>query len=168
MDKKPLQSEGFSKCSALILKNEDTLQSALFHIDDIGLKYQQRTVLEEFMINYIDKLAIDQQVKSFLLSTASDIANYLSPKAMKRKDFQIRMEELNSNGVLKAQYIVGSESRNLKDRIVGELLGYLGLIVEDDILVNTGGSHWSLVYKPNEAQVFVDARSQNKVFIYNF
>ena len=167
-DRKPLQSEGFSKCSGLILKNEETLESGLFHIDDLGLGERQTPVVREFIINYINSLDIDQKEKDSLLSAASDIAKYNYPKAMRREQFQKRMEELNSNGVLKAQYIAGSDSRKIKDRIVGSLLGYLGVRVADDILVDTGDSHWALVYKPNEAQVLVDARSQNKVFIYSF
>lgn len=38
LDRKPLQSEGFSKCSGLILKNGANLESALFHVDDFDLR----------------------------------------------------------------------------------------------------------------------------------
>lgn len=39
-DGKPLQSEGFSLCSALIIQNIDTQEAALFHIDDIDLHHR--------------------------------------------------------------------------------------------------------------------------------
>lgn len=168
LDRRPLQSEGFSKCSGLILKNESTLESALFHIDDIDLGVEQTPVVRQFITDYINSLDLDQKVKTSLLSAASDLTKRLYPKAMKREELQKIMEELNRDGVLKAQYIVGSNSGRSKDRIVGSLLGYLGVGLVDDISVDTGNAHWAVVYKPNDQEIFVDARSQKKVFIYSF
>src|SRR3989339_926001 len=58
-DGQPLQSEGFAQCSALILKNSQTLESALFHIDDINLNYKQTPIVDQLVRNYIAGLDLD-------------------------------------------------------------------------------------------------------------
>ncbi len=168
LDKKPLQSEGFSKCSGLVLKNETSGASALFHIDDFDLRGEQTPVIQDFIANYIESLDMNPEKKSSLLLAARDVAKYMYPKTMRREVFQQRMEELNRDGVLKAQYVAGSDSRNIKDRIMRSLLSYLGIKAVNDIVVDTGEHHWALVYKPKEAQVLVDVRRDKKVLVYDF
>ncbi len=47
LDGKPIESEGFSKCCALILQNKTSPESALFHIDDVDLNGAQELVLQK-------------------------------------------------------------------------------------------------------------------------
>ena len=47
MDGRALQSEGFSKCYALILRSVNTFESALFHVSDIDLTPEQIMVLQK-------------------------------------------------------------------------------------------------------------------------
>lgn len=108
------------------------------------------------------------EAKNSLLLASLDVAKYMYPKTMSREQFQKRMEELNRDGVLKAQYVAGSDSRDIKDRIMRSLLSYLGIKAVGDIIADTGDVHWALVYRPKEEQVLVDVRSQKKVFIYSF
>jgi hypothetical protein len=55
-DGKPLQSEGFSKCTALIIQNADTQEAELFHIDDIDLSHTQSELLYKLSDgNYIGR-----------------------------------------------------------------------------------------------------------------
>lgn len=168
-DGRPLQSEGFSKCIAMLLKNKVNLESALFHVDDIDLKGTQTEVLGYFMENYLRGIDLSPKERKLLLSVTGDVSKYRYPEAMKRVAYQEKMEELNSKGVIKARFIVGSSGRHsVKDRVTGSLLNYLGVHVGDDILVDTGRAHWALVYKPAEARIYVDARSQEKVLTFSF
>lgn len=53
LDGKPLQSDGFSKCSGLVLRNGNTQESALFHVDDFDLGIWQTPVIREFITNSV-------------------------------------------------------------------------------------------------------------------
>jgi hypothetical protein len=168
---KPLQSEGFGQCFGLILRNRSNLESALFHVDDIDLTHKQTPTVEELMRNYVTSLDIDSSEREDLIAAIEDITHYRCPQnygRMNRGNFQLRMEELNSDGIIQARFVRGDDSRDVKSRIVGSLLGYLGVNVMDDLTVNTGRQHWAMVYKPNEAGIYVDARNQKKVLKFTF
>lgn len=163
---KTLQSEGFGKCAGLIVRNRSTLESALFHLDDIDLTYMQTPSIKQLMNNYIKSLApLDMDV---LIPAMRDITGYNYPGSMKREDFQSRMEELNSDNTIQARFVRGDVSRDLRNRITDSLLGYLGIKVLDDITVNTGQIHWAMIYKPKESIIMIDARKQDKVLTYEF
>ena len=170
-DGKPLQSEGFGKCFGLILRNRSNLESALFHVDDIDLTHKQTPAVDELMRNYVNSLDIDSAEKDELLAAIDDITHYRCPQnygRMKRDDFQLRMKELNSGGIIQARFIRGDSSRDMKNRVVGSLFGYLGIDVMDDLVANTGRQHWAVVYKPNESGIYVDARNHKKVLKFTF
>jgi hypothetical protein len=167
----PFQSEGFSKCFGLILRNRSNLESALFHVDDIDLNHNQTPIIEELMKNYITHLNIDYTEKNKLLGAITDITHYNyshNYEKITRKDFQLRMEQLNSDRTIQACFVRGDESRDIKSRIVGSLLGHLGINVVDDLIINTGKQHWAMVYKPNKSEIYVDAKNQKKVLTFMF
>lgn len=167
-DKKPLQSEGFAKCVGLILKNESTLEAALFHIDDFGLNGKQTKVVESFMRDYFVSLGLDPQKEEGLYSALSDICMYYAPQ-MGREEFQKRMEELNREGIIKARFVGGTISGLfVRYGITRDLLGFLGIKILDDIKVDTAEAHWALVYKPKENIIYFNSKSQSKVLSFNF
>lgn len=51
LDGQALQSEGFSKCCALILQNTNSNEAALFHISDIDLNHRQCEILSQLEPN---------------------------------------------------------------------------------------------------------------------
>lgn len=167
-DKKPLQSEGFAKCAGLILRNESTLEAALFHIDDFGLNGKQTKVVESFMRDYFVSLGLDPQKEEGLYSALSDICKYYAPR-MGREEFQRRMEELNKEGIIKACFVGGTISvLFVRHNITRDLFGFLGIKILDDIKADTAEAHWALVYKPEENVIYFDSRSQSKVLSFNF
>lgn len=170
-DGQTLQSEGFSFCSGLILKDKKTLESALFHIDEWDLPDRSCPTLEEFMVDYISRLDIGDKETNQLIDVSRYIAFYRCPSnygRMKREEFQEIMEKLNETGDLTGQFIFGTVSRHTKNRIVDNMLKYFGVKVQDDILVKTGQVHWDVVYKPKESTIFVNNGIYNKVLSYNF
>lgn len=163
-DQKPLQSEGFDRGIAMALKNKANGDVALFHIADIDLEGHQEGIVEEFMARFLDGLELDPEIKRDLLSASNKVSHYKYPRSMKREPFQKAMEMLNKDGVLKAHFVFGSDSRYVvKGRIIGSLLSYLGIQVEDDICADTGDRCWHIVCKPSEGQILVDAKNQKKV-----
>ena len=167
----PLQSRGFSKCFGLIIRNQLNLESALFHVDDIDLTHTHTPVVGELLRKYVDSLNIDSFERKSLFDAMDEIIHYGLPEfdgGMKRKEFQSRMEELNENGIIQARIIRGDNSHDVKNRIVGSLLGYLGIPVVEDLIVNTGRKHWAVVYKPNESKIYIDVRDQKKLLKFNF
>ena len=168
LEGKPLQSEGFSKCSGLILRNKSNLESALFHIAEFDLDYKQTPVVAQIMENYINNLSLDVSEKEILLSSARVICKYSYPKTMKRETFQSRMEELNSSGIMQARFLYGDVSREIGRRIVDSLLSYLGFKLIEDIKVNTGQYHWAAVYYPKESKILIDRRKDKKILSYSF
>ncbi len=167
----PLQSGGFSKCSAMLLKNERNKNSALFHIEDIDLNRTQLKIVGEFIKDYVSSLKIDPKEKDALFAAFDHVCNYEDPSrygAMEREDIQKRMEKLNRAGAVKACFVEGTRGRRLKDRIFKSVLNYLGVRVEADILVDTGDYHWALVYVPKEKKIYVNAKSQKKVLTFTF
>lgn len=119
---KPLQSEGFSKCPALVVKNRLTYETALFHIDDIDLSPQQEKTLAQ----------------------------------------------ISAEGGLVATFIRGTGSRDLKSRVFDADLKPLGVSTTDDIVVETGRQHWGIVVKPEQREIYVDARSKKKVITFRY
>lgn len=168
LEGKPLQSDGFGRCFGLILRNQSNLESALFHVDDTDLTHEQTPAVDKLMRSYVSSLEFDGSEKEVLLAVITDITKYEYPTAMKREQFQSRMEELNAGGIIQARFVIGDASRDVRGRIVGSLLGYLGVKVVDNLRVNTGEYHWGMVYKPKEAVVLVNARKQKKVLSYTF
>ena len=175
-DGKPLQSEGFSKCFGLILRNSSNLESALFHVDDIDLTHRQTPIVDELIRNYVDSLDLDPREKNRLLELVSAATRYWNPNSFadrgynggERQYLKDRMTELNSEETIQACFIRGDDSRDVRSRIVDCPLSYLGVNVVDDLVVNTGRQHWSMVYKPNEARIYIDARNQKRVLKFTF
>lgn len=126
VDGKPLQSEGFSQCSALLLQNCATQEAMLFHIDDVDLNSMQIAALNE-----------------------------LSP------------------GDYIARFVRGNRSMNLSERITSSdyftlhFTGSLSITVADDLVVNTGGKTWSIVYDPGSHLVSVQSKELRRVLQYN-
>ncbi|MFA6461237.1 MAG: hypothetical protein WCV90_03135 [Candidatus Woesearchaeota archaeon] len=171
-----LDSEGFSKCSALLIKNSQTLESALFHIDEWNLNYDQTPVVRQLVHHYLDSLDLDAKEKASLLELSSAATRYWNLenfgdrdyKYVEREAFKARMEELNHDATIRACYVRGDLSRNLKSMVVGELLSYLGISVTEEILVKTKEYRWGIAYKPQESVILVDARVQKKVLSFKF
>lgn len=170
---RPLESEGFGQCFGVILRNRDNLESALFHVSDLDLNTVKQTILvEELMKNHIHHSVISDKEREELLETLPYICKYNCPSnygKMTRKEFQRRMEKLNKNKIIQARFIGGDSSRiHCRSRIEDSLFNYLGIQVKDDILVDTGGIHWDLLYKPNEEDIYVNSRKQDKVLTFKF
>jgi hypothetical protein len=171
-DGTPLQSEGFSKCIALLLRNETNLDSAMFHIDDLdlgGWDGSQIKVMREYMNRYISSFDMPRKEKEDILVANHDVTTYSYPRSMSRETFKKKMEELNSDTEIKAAFVVGTNGRGfVADRVRGSLLNYLGIDAGDNINVDTGHFHWANVYKPNESNIYVQSKSLEKVLIFRF
>ncbi len=166
-DKAPLYSEGFSRCSALILKDTTTLESTLFHIDNWQLSHRAEPTFEEFMRHSIYALTPDaRQVKELLEKAKSVIYHQAQPAT--RTKFREDMETLNHQRTIKAQFVFGSESREVRDIVKRELLDYFAIDVLQDIFVDSGRQHWSVFYNPENSDLFVEARNQKKVLKFSF
>lgn len=163
-----LQSEGFSRCFGVIMKNSKTLESALFHVDDIDMTYRQTPIVKELFVTHINASNINKEEKEELLVALEYINNYWCPPNMKREDFQKKMEKLNSDKIIQAKFILGDDSRDVKFRIVDSLFGFLGVDVKEDLRVETGRLHWDVIYKPNESEIYVNARNKKKVLKFSF
>lgn len=160
---KPLQSEGFGTCLGLLLRNRLTLESVLFHIDDIDLNNLQTGLINELMRDYLISLNIEPVEKKNLLAVMEEVTSYERPGKngrIGRKDFQSRMEELNSREIIQARFIRGDESMNMGKRIVRKLFRFLGVGVLDDLTVRTGWLPWGLVYNPVESNIYFDLRRE--------
>jgi hypothetical protein len=173
---KPLQSEGFGQCSALILKNRETLESALFHIDDINLNYKQTPIVDTMMQNFVSSLKLDQDEKNKLSVLVSAATRFWNPMSFtdrnysmsERESLKTRMIELNQDATIMACYVTGDISRDLSFRINEELFRNLGIVINDHIKVKTDQLHWGLTYDPQNSTLLIDARKQNKVLSYRF
>lgn len=171
LDEKPLESEGFSNCVGLILRNKNSLEGALFHIDDIDLScdyyHHQTEVVEHLVKNYLKEKGLSNRERLF--SALHDVCGYWYPKAMKREKFQEIMEELNKDKIIQARFVGGNSSRTwIKSRIKDSLFGFLGIPIKNDILVDTGIYPWDLLYKPNEEGIYVNSIKQKKVLAFKF
>ncbi len=166
-DKAPLYSEGFSRCSALILKDTTTLESALFHIDNWRLSDRAEPTFEEFMRDSIYTLTPDPRQVKELLEKAKAIIYHQAQPATRTK-FREDMDRLNRKKSIKAQFVFGSESRVVRDIVKRELLDYFAIDVLQDIFVDSGRHHWSVFYNPENSDLYVDSQSQKKVLKFSF
>lgn len=171
----PLQSEGFSSCSALIIKDRVTLESALFHIEHPDHIGNLHPTIEEFMTDYISRVEVDPKERERLLSATRYIAQNKGPsvyEGMSRQDFQARMQQLNGSGDLTGQFIFGTASMYKRDSVIESMLEYFGVQVMDNILADTGrrpfALFWDVVYKPKDSEVLVYSREHMKIFSYSF
>ncbi len=167
LDHAPLSSEGFSRCSALILKDTTTLESALFHIDNWQLSHRAQPTFEEFMRHSIYALTPAPKQAKELLEKAKAVIYHQAQPATRMK-FKEEIETLNPQRTVKAQFVFGSESRIVRDLVKRELLDYFAIDVLQDIFVDSGRQHWSVFYNPENSDLFVDARSQKKVLKFRF
>jgi len=147
-----LRSDGFAKCCALLIKNSESLDSALFHIDDISLTYRQAPLAGQLVKNYVARLDLDPEEKERLSELVMAAGRYWhsdrrhdSYSTDERAYLKDKMTELNLDGVVKACFVRGDVSRDIKDRVIDELLSYFGIETVEEILVNTGEFHWGKV-----------------------
>lgn|SRR3989338_7347545 len=175
-DGKSLQSEGFGKCCALILKNAKTSESALFHIDDINLNEKQTPIVEQVMQNYIESLHLSDEEKRRLLALASGASRFWNVTGFTQKPYSgierdvfiSKMRELNSDSTMRACFVMGDVSRDIEHRVMGELLNNFGIHTSTNILVQTGAVHWGILYKPAESVIIVDSRKYKKSLNFSF
>lgn len=175
-DGKPIHSDGFAQCSGLIIKNVQTLESALSHIDDIGLKFEQTAVVGTLVRNYVASLKLSDEEQAELSELVTAATRYWNPMSFGDRDYNSeerqhlkdRMTKLNQDGLIKACFVRGDVSRDVKHRVIESLFDYLGINNVDEILVKTGQMHWDLAFKPEEATILVNARKQKKVLSYSF
>jgi hypothetical protein len=170
-DGKPLISQGFGECSALILRNHSNLESALFHNNHHRLNREQIPVIEELMKDFLYSLNISSVERDELVTCMEDIVHYADPKnhgVMSRQDFQVRMEELNNEGSIQARHVYGDNSIKKKNTTIGRLLCFLGVDVMDDLIVNPGEASFGVAYRPNESRIYVDLPEQKKALKFHF
>ncbi|MBS3094288.1 hypothetical protein J4474_01350 [Candidatus Pacearchaeota archaeon] len=175
-DGKPLRSDGFGQCSALILKNTQTLESALFHLDNIDVEDKQTPIVEQLMHNYIKSFNLSKKKRERLLELASAASRYWCSgfrnerfySGRERNFLKTRMAELNEDKKIKACFVNGNRSYDRKKRIVGDFLIYFGLNNPKNIFVDTGDYHWDIAYKPDESTILVNSRKQKKVLSFDF
>ncbi len=166
-DKAPLYSEGFSRCSALLLKDTTTLESALFHIDDWQLSDRAEVTFEQFMRHSISARTQDQREAEKLAERAKAVI-YHQAQPSTRTRFREEIGALNRERTIKAQFVFGSQSRIVRDIVKRELLDYFAIGPEEDIFVDSGRQRWSVFYNPENSSLYVDARSQKKVLKFSF
>lgn len=166
-DKAPLYSEGFSQCSALLLKDTTTLETALFHIDNWQLSDRAEVTFEEFMKHSIYALTQDQRQAEELCDRAKSLI-YQQADPAERLKFQEEMEKLNNSRRVKAQFIFGSQSRMVRNSVSRDVLTHFAINPNKDIFIESGQKHWHVFYNPENSDLFVDARSQKKVLKFRF
>ncbi|MBW2970315.1 hypothetical protein KY309_00015 [Candidatus Woesearchaeota archaeon] len=174
----PLQSDGFSFCSALIIKNTQTLDAALFHIDSIDLNYPKQTsVIRRLVKRFVSSLDLSSVETERLCTLISAATRYWNPASLsdnyyysseEKNSLIDRMTELNKDGIIRACYVLGDISRDVKFRVAEGLFKYLGIDNIKDILVDTGRVGWDIGFKPRESKVLVNSRKQHKVLSYSF
>jgi hypothetical protein len=176
-DGKPLKSEGFYTCSALIIKNTKSLESALFHLDNYRFNYKQTSVVEILVMNFLASLDLDSAEKDSLADLVSAATHYWNKRKFtggkynlaEREAFKSRMAELNNDGTIRACFILGdSSNRNIGYIVRKEFLDDLDIGVEKEIFISTGDSHWGTVYRPHDSTVLINLREQKKVLSYSF
>jgi hypothetical protein len=175
-DGTPLQSEGLGHCSILLLKNFSTLETALFHSDDWNLNYHQTPLVAQLVHNYIKSQHLPASETDRLIELSAAATRYWNIMDLRDKHYsqeerdylRARMAELNRDRCLKACFVYGDVSRQVKAIVERELLEGLGIMDSEEILVNTGEVHWAIVYKPKESLVLVDARLRDTMLGFNF
>lgn len=172
-----LRSDGFSKCSALVLKNTKTLESALFHLEQWNLDFEQTTIAGELIKNYVTNLKLDkaeeEKLSTLILAACRywnrrDFADETFYDTAKRKEFGDRMAELNKDKIVKACFVKGDLSLDRKDIVLRDLLWYFGVREADEIFFRTGDFHWHIAYNPRDSLILVDSRMRKKVLTYTF
>ncbi len=157
-----LLSEGFSYCSALILRDNRTKTSVLFHIDDWSMSAKAYSVLKHFIHNYLTSLnGSDKEVLQRSIPN-----QYENPTNMSPSEFQTQMQNANHHKDLRGKFIFGSISRNVKSQFLENYLNQFAISIEDDIFVETNDVHWGLTYQSPLIQV--NSRKYKRVLSYNF
>ncbi len=167
VDRSSLYSEGFSQCSALLIKDTSTLETALFHIDKWELSDRAEVTFEELMKKSISALTSNQRPAEELSARARTVIYHQAQPATRTR-LKEDMERLNHNRTIKAQFLFGSESRIVRDFVKRDLLDYFAIDISKDIFVDSGRYHWGVFYNPENSDLFVDARSQKKVLKFKF
>jgi len=163
-----LESEGFSKCSALIIKNSGTNESALFHIDELDLGDRQVGTFRTVVDNFIEMSNVETTKKEQLKTAAGEVSRYLNPKNIRRDELAEELKKINQNKTLTAAYIVGNDGRDIQDRLEKSLLEYLGIPIVLKKVIDSGRMHWAIVYKPDVGKIYIDLRSKKKVAVLDF
>jgi len=191
LDGRPLQSENFSSCIAMILRNKENLESALFHIEDIDIEceylFRQSDATENIMKNHLNRQSLNQNERTRLLSNLRKACQYEYPslvsafygmgehdseddtKKMEVEELQEKMQEFNKNNIIQARFVSGTKgSYWIGEDIKRSLLDLLRIKVKEDIIIDTENGSWSIVYFPKTNKILVDSRSQKKVLTFNF
>jgi len=172
----PMRSDGFTNCSALLIKNSQTLETVLLHLQEPYPIHNQTPFINQLIVNYVKSLKIDMGEKERLFPLISAATRYWSPKNFYdadyskslREEFKARMAELNKDKIVKACFVEGDLSLERKYNVGKELLDYLGILTIEEILVNTKDSWWYIACKPKESAILVDSRKLKKVFKFAF
>jgi hypothetical protein len=168
-DGTPSYSEGFAKCSALILKIQGTNNSALYHLDDWDFPVEERSKSFKQLIEiYLNSLNLPKGKKDLLSETANEILGCRRPEKMSYDEFAGEMQALNPDGVFRGQFIFGSESRRLSKIVYNEFLSQFGIKINKDIFVDSGRYHWGLLYKPTESEILTYTSHKYKLRKFPF
>jgi hypothetical protein len=164
----PLQSEKFTQCIALLVKDGKSGCCALFHIQELDLEWEQNSILHEFMSQYVNRTDIPEAKKSMTLKALDLVCHYDSPhNIMSREEFASVMGGLNDDGRLKARFAYGSIGRQTTSyRVYDSMLKYLGIRLDSDIYVDS--ERWGIVYSPADSIIYVDSRGPKELIQYSW
>ena len=168
-----LSSEGFSTCSALLLRHRNTT-SALFHLDKVvGIGERSTEKLIAFMSSYLNGLDIDNDYMDYLRGHLPSACNCWNPPnpwdsilpPKERSKVAKAYNELNKDDCLRATHINGDRSLDRSYRINRDLLLSLGITSSKTIRVPTGQDHWGIIYSP-DGTLLVDSKDKESIFEY--
>lgn len=164
---KTLYSEGFSKCTAMILRDDAVTTGALFHIDNWFLSDYARAKLANFVNYHLSLLGLTNLDSQRFQASVNNIVRGDHPVGMSRDQFRKILVDLGLPQSLHARFIVGDNSRDMSDSMHEELLNPLAFTMKEKIKIHTD-DRFSLVYPKPYTEFFVPIPLQRKILKFGF
>lgn len=162
-----IYSDGFSQCSAFVIRNTNNRQSGLFHISDIDFELEHQKLLEQFFLEWLATTEVDEGERVKLSRAISDICWYRYPRTMKREEIAPRLQSLGIASSIKADLFCADMGRySIDTRLRDSLLGFLGVTLPSTHVFQNFQTHWSIIADFDSQVVKVNVPSKKTVLEY--
>lgn len=163
-----LYSDGFSQCSAFVIKNPDSRLGGLFHIQDIDFEVKHQKLLREFFLDWLDSISPEPAEKEKLASAIEDICFYRYPKAFKREEIAPKLKALGIDKI-HTKLFGGDTGRYFIDnRLRTSLLEFLGVNLPPTSVFQDYHRHWAIIADFDIGTVKINIPYKQKVLEYDF
>lgn len=161
-------SDGFSRCTAFVIKNPDSKWGGMFHIQDIDFEVEHQKLLKEFFINWLDSISPEPAEKEKLASAIEDICFYRYPKTFKREEIAPKLKALGIDKI-RTKLFGGDTGRYYIDsRLRASLLEFLGVDLPPTTVFQDYHRHWAILADFDADVVKVNIPYKRQVLEYDF